>query len=178
MNKELEIKVLNINLDKLFVKLKDVGAIFLGEENQINYHISSSKFQYIPEGSYLRIRELTDINNNVIKRELTYKENILNGNIRENNEYNSEISDSDSMLTILKFLGYDIVETARKKRFVFTLDGSKIDIDIWEEKVYPYPYMEIEVESFDKLNSLLEILSIDKENISLKSIKQLQNELK
>lgn len=178
MKKELEVKVLNIDVDIVIKKLKELGAIFLKREHQKNYHIESDKINLVPEGSYLRIRELLDENNNILNTEITYKENIKNEKIRENNEFNVDISDAKTMLDILKFLGYSKVEIAKKERISFKFLDSRIDIDIWDKKVYPFAYMEIETKDFNNVYKILNLLDIDKENISLKSIKQLQKDLK
>ena len=57
MEKELEVKILNIDVEDIKNKLEDLGAKFLGYENQENIRLSSSKFEYIPKGSFLRIRK-------------------------------------------------------------------------------------------------------------------------
>ncbi|MDD7765234.1 MAG: class IV adenylate cyclase [Peptoniphilaceae bacterium] len=178
MKKEMEVKILNIDVLKVIEKLNFLGAKFLHEENQKNYHIFSSKIDIIPKGSYLRIRELLSKNGEVLHCELTYKENIANKSFRENNEFNANFSDTKTMLEILKFLGYDIVKIGEKNRISFEFMDSIIDIDTWNKEIYPYPYMEIETESFENLYKILNLLEIDKENISLKSIEQLREEVK
>jgi len=178
MEKELEVKILNIDVELVTSKLESLGAKFLHCENQKNYHVLSSKIDIIPKGSYLRIREILDDNKNVLHSEITYKENIKNDNIRENNEFNVDISDTEMMLKILKFLGYDKFEIGEKFRTSFEFMNSRIDIDIWDKKTYPYPYMEIETKNFENIYKILDLLDINRENISLKSIEELQNELK
>lgn len=178
MQKELELKVLNINVLDVIEKLKNLNAKFLKKEHQINYHIDSKKLDVIEKGSYLRIREIVDENENILKSEITFKENIKNENLRENNEFNVNISDTKTMLMILKFLGYDDVEIAKKERISFEFLDSFIDIDTWDKKIYPFSYMEIETNDFKNVYKILDLLKIDKKNISLKSIKELQDELK
>lgn len=178
MQKELEVKVLNIDVLDVVEKLKKLNAKFLKKEHQINYHIESKNFNFIKEKSYLRIREIVDENENIIDSQITFKENIKNEKIRENNEFNVNISDTKTMLEILKFLGYDDVEIAKKRRISFEFLDSVIDIDTWDEKIYPFSYMEIETCDFKNVYKILDLLKIDKKNISLKSIKELQDELK
>ena len=178
MEKELEVKVLNIDVDEVIKKLNNLGAKFLYREHQKNYNITSSKFVYIPIGSYLRIREIIDDKGKTLNITLTYKENIKNEEIRENNEYNVNISDIEGMLSILNFLGYDSFDIGEKERFSFEFIDSIIDIDIWDKKVYPFPYMEIESTKLENIYNILDLLEIGRENISLKSIKELQEEIK
>ena len=44
MEKELEVKILNIDVEEIKEKLKKLGAKFLRTENQENIRLSSSKF--------------------------------------------------------------------------------------------------------------------------------------
>lgn len=178
MEKELEVKILNINVKDIVKKLEDLGANFLKKENQENIHIFSNNFNYIPNGSYLRIRSLKDDYGNIIHSEVTFKENILNNRVRENNEYTSTVKDRDALLSIFEKIGYDKFEVGQKTRYSYSLKKAIIDIDIWDKKTYPYPYMEIEVSNYDDLYDVLDLLEISRSCISLKSLKQLQEELK
>lgn len=177
MEKEFEVKVLNINIDIIKKKLENYGATFIKKENQENFHITSSNFKFIEEGSYLRVRSLIDDNGVVLKSELTFKENIVNDKVRENNEYNLPIEDRKTLFEILTRIGYDNIELGTKTRFSYKFKNAVIDLDIWDEKTYPHPYMEIEVKNYEDLYEVLDILEIDRKNISLKSLKQLQEEL-
>lgn len=62
MEKELEVKILNIDVEEVKAKLENLGARFLKSENQENKRLTSSKFDYIPKGSFLRIRKFLDKN--------------------------------------------------------------------------------------------------------------------
>ena len=62
MEKELEVKILNIDVEEVKAKLENLGARFLKSENQENIRLTSSKFDYIPKGSFLRIRKFLDKN--------------------------------------------------------------------------------------------------------------------
>lgn len=48
MEKELEVKILNIDVEEVKAKLENLGARFLKSENQENIRLTSSKFDYIP----------------------------------------------------------------------------------------------------------------------------------
>lgn len=65
--------------------------------------------------------------------ELTYKENIVNKNFRENNEFNVNFQ-IQRLCEILKFLGYDVVKIGEKNRISFEFMDSIIDIDTWSKK--------------------------------------------
>lgn len=177
MEKELEVKILNIDVEEVKEKLKNLGAKFLRTENQENIRLSSSKFDCIPRGSFLRIRKFLDENGKEINSELTYKEHKANKILKEFNEYNVPLENSSEMLKILKFLGYDKLDIEKKFRTSYSFKKAHIDIDVWDKEVYPYPYMEIEVSHYDDLCEVLDLLEISKNNVCLKSLPELKEEL-
>ncbi len=175
--KELEVKVLNVNLDEMESKLRFLGATLIEKELQVNTLIDS-KENFIQNGldSYLRIREARSILNNNIKFTLTMKKNINREGIRENIEINTDISDKNAMLEVLKSLGYYIIQEGFKERTSYVLNNIRFDLDKWDDSTYPEPYMEIEVNDEDELEGIIELLDIPKENISTKSIVELRKE--
>ena len=91
---------------------------------------------------------------------------------------NSEVENKEAILQIFHELGYDKIEEGFKERKSYSLQNARFDLDIWDEKTYPYPYMEIEVESQEELDKMIKLLNISEENISTKSIMELKEELK
>lgn len=177
MVKELEVKVLNIDLDEMEQKLKSLGAILTSKEEQLN-RLIDSKDNFIQKNldSYIRIRETKSLLNKDIKITLTLKKNISREGIRENIEINTDIMDIDSMLEILGHLGYNVIQEGFKKRTSYTLGNVRFDLDIWDKNTYPYPYMEIEVNDEEELKEMIKLLEIPIENISTKSIVELRTE--
>lgn len=175
--KELEVKVLNIDLEEMESKLKSLGATLIGKELQVNTLIDS-KENYIQNNldSYLRIRETKSLLKEEIKFTLTMKKNINREGIRENIEINTDISDKNAMLEILKSLGYYVFQEGHKERTSYVLNNARFDLDRWDELTYPEPYMEIEVNDEDELKEIVKLLDIPKENISTKSILELRKE--
>ncbi|HOK63123.1 MAG TPA: class IV adenylate cyclase [Soehngenia sp.] len=179
MQKELEVKILNVDIDEVERKLIDLGGKLISVEEQENILIDSSKNPIKHSiDAYLRIRETKDILNSTADLTLTLKKNIKNNDLRENIELNVKIDSKETMLDLLKELGFDKIEIGHKKRKVYDFKNSQIFFDIWDKETYPYPYIEIEVQEENKLYEVLELLGIEKDKISLKSIVELQNELK
>ncbi len=178
MGTEIEVKVLNIDLDEVENKLLDMGAELVAKEYQINTVIDS-KDKYIQKklNSYLRIRETTDLIKNKKDINLTLKKNVGQEEVRKNIEISVEIDDKDAMLNILKDLGYNVIEEGFKERKTYIYDGIQFDLDRWDQKTYPYPYMEIEVKDQDDLQRAIALLNISRDNISTKSITELKEEL-
>ena len=178
MVKELEVKILRIDLDLMEEKILSLKGELIADEVQINTLIDSTNSPIKDNlDAYLRIRETENLLEDKRDVVLTLKKNIKNKNLRENIELNTEIEDKETMLKILESLGFDKIEVGHKKRRSYKLEGARIDLDTWDKKTYPYPYMEIEVKDADHLNQLIELLQIPKENISSKSIVELREEL-
>lgn len=175
--RELEVKILNIDLEKMEEKIKSLGAKLISKEIQINILIDRED-NYIEDqlDSYLRIRETKYILDKKTKITLTMKQNIAREGIRENIETNIDISDKEAMITLLDKLGYHVKDKGEKKRTSYSLNGARLDLDIWDKSTYPDPYMEIEVSSEDKLDQIIKLLNIKKDNISIKSILELRRE--
>lgn len=175
--KELEVKILNIDLNEMENKLKELGAELIDKEIQVNTLIDSED-KYIENklDSYLRIRETKSTLKGSTIFTLTMKENINRDGIRENLETNIDISDREEMIYLLDKLGYKVKEAGRKERTSYLLKGVRFDLDTWDKETYPDPYMEIEVNNKDELQEMIELLGIQEKNISLKSILELRKE--
>jgi len=176
--KELEVKVLNIDIEEMEMKILSLGGILIAKEFQTNYIIDSTlKPIKSYTDAYLRIRETKDLLNNTTTNTLTLKKNIPNEHLRENIELNVDIDNKEVLMDIFKELQFDTISTGHKKRNSYELMDSRIDIDIWDEEMYPYPYMEIEVEDEKSLDNIIKALNIQKDNISKESIMQLKEKL-
>ena len=80
------------------------------------------------------------------------------------------------MLEILKNLQFNVVQEGYKKRKTYVYENIRFDLDKWDENTYPYEYMEIEVKKEEDLDKAIELLDINKEQISTKSIMELREE--
>ncbi|MCF6463564.1 class IV adenylate cyclase [Clostridium sp. Cult1] len=178
MTKEIEIKVLNIDLDDMERKLKELGAKLISKEYQKNI-ILDSKDRYIERelNSYLRIRETKNLLTNETIINLTLKKNVSRDGARKNIEITTRIDDIGSMISILKDLKYEIMEEGYKERRSYLYEKIRFDLDKWDKETYPFPYMEIEVEKEEDLNKAIYLLNINRNNITTKSIMELKEEL-
>lgn len=175
--RELEVKVLNIDLAELESKIRELGAVYLGKEFQTNTLIDTEEnFIENELDAYMRIRETKFLSSGETSITLTMKKNINREGIRENIEINTDISDKNAMLEILKSLGYCVKEEGTKERTSYKLGNIRFDLDSWDSGTYPYPYMEIEVEKEEDLKGIMEKLNISMEKVSTKSIVELRRE--
>lgn len=178
MEKEIEVKVVKIDLEAVEESLQDLGAKFIGEEYQRNLVFDAREpLEKLKEDDYLRIREIKKPGCDQVSIELTFKENIGRDGLRQSLEQTVEISNSQTMVQILQALGYDLIEEGTKHRKSYIYENIRFDLDSWDKNTYPYPYLEIEVEKPEDLEKAIGLLNIDRENISTKSILQLKKEL-
>lgn len=175
MHREIEVKVLNIDVDEIQKVLLEKGAEKISTELQTNYTYTPKDGEF--KNGYLRIRERV-INGQKEPTEITFKENApTNKEVRVNNEYTSEISSATNMGKILEELGLVEQYKGKKERISYIYKDQRFDIDIWDEKTYPDPYMEIEFSNIDKLDEILSDLDIDKKDVTTDSITELRSKL-
>ena len=171
--RELEVKVLNIDVTEWAAKLEAKGAVKLSEERQKNFIFDLPRDCL---AGYLRIRSYHDVFHGEKKSLLTLKKKIKHETLREHMEIETEISDPDAMYEILRELGYAAKHINIKDRISYTFRGARFDLDTWEEAVGLPPYMEIEVESEAHLEELIQELNIDREWITNRSIRDFLEE--
>lgn len=167
IEKEIEVKVIGYSLDQLKNIISKSGAEFIKKENQKNYRFINTN---LGDNSYLRLRVTDEYS------EFTLKTKEYSSSAKINQEITTEVSDPKSFLKIMETLGYkyDLEEKERNK---YILGDYIFDLDIWNEDIYPYPYLEIEAPSVEKLEELLMKLNIPKDKITTKSIGELISEL-
>lgn len=176
MEREIEVKLLDIDIDDFEEKIKRIGADFVKEEDQINITINSTAHKIYKKHGYLRIRVAKA--GGVEKKYFTFKENISDIKVRDNIEHTTEINSVEDLMNILKCLGYDKFHKGFKNRKKYSYKGLVIDIDTWDKDTYPKPYVEIEAPSMEEIYSLVDELEIDREHVSTMSIDELRKSLK
>jgi adenylate cyclase class 2 len=143
---EIEAKILEINKRKVeerLVKL-DSRKVFDGEMETFFYDFKDGSI--VKSKNVFRLRR---DNKNAI---LTYK--IINGKRKAKiaEEYSVDVSDSGIMQKILEFLGLVLIESMRKHRTSYELEGAHFDIDCYLGKYSHIPeFLEIEADSIDSV---------------------------
>lgn len=178
MGKELEVKVLGVDVKFIEDKIVELGGILVADEQQTNTLIDSEEKpikSYLD--AYLRIRETKDLLTGEEKTELTLKKNIKKKELRENEELNVVLETKETMLVILKSIGFNNITVGSKHRKSYRFMDARIDIDTWDKKTYPEPYIEIEVKHEENLKDIIKVLGIDRDKISTLSIVELKSNL-
>ena len=174
MQREIEVKVLGIVPEEIESKLIDLGGKKVCRQLQTNYTFEPENGEF--EKGYLRIREST-VDGKKSPIELTFKEVKDDEEVRINNEFTVHIDSVSMMTSILEKMGIKLKYKGEKERISYRYKGQRFDIDTWDKKTYPHPYMEIEFTNQSKIDEILDDLELDKEMVTTKSISDLISEL-
>lgn len=155
MNKEYEVRILNIDKAKIEEKLQKLNAEFAFERLQKRYVYD---FNPIKPNKWIRLR--TD----GCQSTLTIKY-IANNEIDGVYETEIEVSDFEKTNIILEELGYYHKAYQENKRERYYLNNVEIDIDSWP--LIP-DYLEIEGKNKEEVYKTLELLEIKSEEITTK----------
>ncbi len=153
MKTEYEIRVLEIDINKIINLSELLGAKKVGEYFQKRYVYDLNPVQ---NGKWIRLRT------NGIKTTLTYKD-IVSNTIDGTKEVEIEVDNFENTNELLNKIGYFSRSYQENKRIQYILEDVEIDIDSWP--MIP-TYMEIEGKNEEAVNNMLEKLNVDKEKIT------------
>ena len=164
MNTEYEIRVLEIDKDKLIKRLNELNAKFIGEFNQKRY-----VYNIIPkrDGRWLRLRT------NGKKTTLTYK-SVEKNSIDGTKELEIEVEDFEKTNNLLELVGVKNKGYQENNRIQYILDGVEIDIDSWP--LIP-TYAEIEGENEESVLNILKKISIDDKKVTTLDVQSIYKEI-
>lgn len=140
LHRELEVKFLDINKEEIKSKLKNLGAIDLGEDLIEEVIIYDQDLKWKDEGKkFIRLRKRKG------KIYLAYK-NHFALEFGKTEEIEVEVSDLEIATAFFEELGFIAYRQQEKKRHTFTLNGVTFDIDTWP-RIPTY----LEIEGTDKM---------------------------
>lgn len=158
MPKEYEVKILDIDVDKIIKKLKNLGA--KKQFEKAFTRIIFVKFGYkTPFDEWLRLR--TDGK----KTTLTYKkiEDLKLGGIHE---IETEVEDFETTRQILKSIGLIDLLLQKNKRIEYRFKDIIYDIDFWPKLK---PYLEVEADSIEKVEKGVKLLGFTMDQTTVES---------
>lgn len=163
MHTEYEVRVLEIDKEKVIERLEELGAEFVWDRIQRRY-----VYDFIPkiDGKWIRLRTNGD------KTTLTIK-NLVSSKIDGTQELEIEVDSFERCHLILKELGYEAKGYQENRRCQYLLYGVEIDIDSWP---YIPTYLEIEGVSEDAVYHVLEILGFDKGDVTTKNVEKIYSD--
>ncbi len=156
MKTEFEVRILEIDVDKIKVKLDKI-AEFQWDHVQKRY-----VYDFIPkeENKWIRLRTNGDTTTLTIK-------NLVTSEIDGTQELEIIVDDFDKTNMILKELGYVPKGYQENRRVQYILDGVEIDIDYWP--LIP-TYLEIEGPSEEEVYNTLTKLGYSKDDCTTRDV--------
>lgn len=168
--KELETRIIDIDVENVKSILLSKGAEKVKSENQINDIYDFEDGRLLSKKGYARIRTVNNMLNNSVVYFMTTKK-MLSQEIFKVMEENEVIIDNKEMGEgIFKSLGLILKESNKKYRESYRLLDCLIEIDINDPSFCPFPYLEIETASEEKLEVVLNLLGYTLENTTSQTI--------
>ncbi len=153
--REIEVRFLDIDKEKLVEKLKSLGATDKGEVMLEEVIVYDKEEKWMNEKRFVRIRKSGDTTTMVYKEHMPdATDDATNGAI----EVEFQIGDLEKAILFLEKIGLNPYRRQQKKRHTFELDGVTLDIDTWPR--IP-TYVEFEGPSMGVLQSLAAKLGFD-----------------
>lgn len=155
--KEIEVKIRYIDKEKIIEKIEALGAkkVFTGKV--IDYRFDTPERDLSRQGKALRIRQ----KGKYIYLNLKGKKKSIQS-IVGRDEIGVKISNFKTMHRILNDLGFIKIFDLRKYRTEYRLDDIVFDID---EYVGLDPMLEIESDSYEKVQKYIDLLEIKEEDV-------------
>jgi adenylate cyclase, class 2 len=149
--KEIEVKILEINVTDIQRRLTDLGAqkVFEGEIEWLQYDFPDKRL--FQNETFIRLRKKGD------QSELTFKKLLNKDQAKVSEETEVVVSDFSAMQRILEALGLNIRRgyPLKKTRISYILDGTHFEIDT----LPGIPsYLEIEGASKEKIQEYVQAL--------------------
>ena len=176
--KELETRIIKIDVASIRKLLISLGAEKVKEENQINDLYDFEDGKLLSQKGYARIRTVDDLLHNKQIIFMTTKKMLSQGKFKEMEENEVIVDNKTAAEGIYKSLGLILKQSIRKFRESYKLEDALIEIDINDKNFCPFPYIEIETDSEEKLEKIVKLLGYTMEDTTSKTIYQLIEENK
>ncbi len=169
--KEIEVKILGIDIDKVVARLEELGAkkLFAGLLSCVHFDTASRTLG--GNGRLFRLRRWEGEEGFPSKFEICFKgpKEVVEGmKVRE--EIESTVEDGALFGTMMTRLGYEVTLDNDKRRQSFELDGFHVDIDEYPEVP---PYLEIEANDKETIDRAIEQLNLDECEVSSETANEL-----
>lgn len=155
---ELETRLIDIDVENIRNILLANNAEKVKIENQVNDLYDFEDGRLLEKKGYARIRTVNDMLNNKVVYFMTTKK-MLSQEIFKVMEENEVIINNKKMGEgIFSSLGLILKESNKKYRESYKLYDCLIEIDINDKSFCPFPYLEIETTSEEKLEKVVKLL--------------------
>ena len=174
--KELETRIVDIDVDKIREILLKVNAKKVKEEYQINNIYDFEDGRLLSAKGYARIRVVDDRLNNKEVVYMTTKKMLSQGTFKVMEENETIVEDKEGAEKIFLSLGLKLKESIKKYRESYKIKDGLIEIDINDKSFCPFPYLEIETSSEEKLKEILDLIGYTMEDTTSKTIYEILEE--
>lgn len=173
--KELETRIVDIDVDNIRNILISNGAVKVKMEDQINDLYDFEDGRLLEKKGYARIRTVNDLLNNKIVYFMTTKKMLSQERFKVMEEYETIIDNKQMGEGIFKSLGLVLKESNKKYRESYKLLDCLVEIDINDKSFCPFPYLEIETTSEEKLEVVVKLLGYTLEDTTSETIYDILN---
>lgn len=167
---ELETRIIDIDVEAIRNILLANGAKKVKTEDQINDIYDFEDGRLLAQKGYARIRTVNDILNNRIVYFMTTKKMLSQERFKVMEENETIIDNKEMGEGIFKSLGLVLKESNKKYRESYKLHDCLIEIDINDKNFCPFPYLEIETTSEEKLEKVVKLLGYTLEDTTSQTI--------
>ncbi|WP_123054793.1 CYTH domain-containing protein [Clostridium sp. JN-1] len=176
--KEFETRIINIDVNYIISKLKNVNAVKVKQENQINNIYDFKDRRLIKDKGYARIRVIQDMLNSSTHYFMTTKKLLSQDKFKVMAENETEILDAKAGEKIFESLGLKLVNSIKKYRESYKYKNSLIEIDINDKSFCPFPYIEIETSDENELEQIVLLLGYTMKDTTSQTIYEILEQLK
>lgn len=167
---ELETRIIDIDVENIRKILLSNGAEKVKMEDQINDIYDFEDSRLLENKGYARIRTVNDMINNKVVYFMTTKKMLSQERFKVMEENEVIINDKKMGEGIFKALGLILKESNKKYRESYKLHDCLIEIDINDKNFCPFPYLEIETTSEEKLEKVVKLLGYTLEDTTSQTI--------
>lgn len=171
--KELETRIIKIDVASIRKILINNNAVKVKEENQINDLYDFEDKRLLSEKGYARIRTVDDLINNKQIIYITAKKLISQNEFREMEEHEFIASNKEAAQGMFDLLGLKLTHSISRYRESYKIEDCLVEIDINDKNFCPFPYIEIEAESIEKLEKVVNLLGYTMDDTTSKTMFEL-----
>ncbi|MDP4144440.1 MAG: CYTH domain-containing protein [Bacillota bacterium] len=168
--KELETRIIDVDVDDIRKKLSKIGTINVKKENQINNIFDFPDRRLLSKKGYARIRVVENLIDNSTHYFMTTKKLLSEETYKIMDEHEIEITSDIEGQAIFEALGLTLIESIKKYRESYKYKDTLIEIDINDKSFCPFPYIEIETADESQLREVVELLGYSMKDTNSKSI--------
>lgn len=168
--KELETRIVDIDVDDIRNKLTSLGAEKVKSEDQVNEIYDFDDGRLLAAKGYARIRTTVDRIKGKETVFMTTKKMLSQDNFKVMEENEVIVDNREMARKIFTSLGLKLQESISKYRESYKINDSLVEIDINNKSFCPFPYLEIETTSIEKLEEIVKLLGYTLEDTTSQTI--------